>query len=150
MADADKTYVSYGAKDQDPVAMIFRKTIDTTVTPLATGKDWALFKLPKGFSPCRAFVDVQTVQATSIDVDIMTAAGVSKNLLKDDQSLAVEGFFTYGDDEIVAYTVADDDTYLCIDALASLSTAIFEVVVIGWCMKTPADMSLTLADEDAQ
>ena len=150
MADVDKTYVSYGAKDQDPIAMIFRKTIDTTVTPLATGKDWALFKLPKGFSPCRAFVHVQTVQATTIDVDIMTHAGVSKALLKDDQSLAVAGFFTYGADEIAAPTVDDDDSYLCIDAAANLTDAIFEVVVVGWCMKTPDAMSLTLTDEDAQ
>lgn len=150
MSDVNKTLVSYGAKDQDPIAMVFRKTIDTTVTPLTAGIDYALMKLPKGFSPCRAFIDVQTGQATTIDVDIMTSAGVSKALLKDDQNLTTAGFFTYGDDEIAAYTVADDDSYLCIDAAANLTAAVFEVVVVGWCLKTPAEMSLTLTDEDAQ
>jgi len=151
MATIDKTHVSYGVKYQDPVAMVFRKTIDASVTPIAAGKDFGLFKLPKGFSPCRAFVDVQTVDGViTMDVDIMDVDGNSKGLLIDDQSLAATGFFLAGDDEITKLAVIDSDAYLCIDVSAEITTAKFEIVVIGWCLKTPSEMSLTLSDEDAQ
>jgi hypothetical protein len=151
MATIDKTHVSYGAKDQDPLAMVFRKTIDASVTPMAAGTDFALFKLPKGFSPCRAFVDVQTIDGViTFDVDIMDVDGNSKGLLIDNQSLAATGYFLAGDDEITKLAIIDDDAYLCIDVSAEITTAKFEVVLIGWCLKTPAEMSLTLTDEDAQ
>lgn len=151
MSDVNKTLVSYGAKDQDPVAMVFRKTIDTTVTPLTAGIDYAFMKLPKGFSPCRSFVDVQAVDGSlTFDLDIMTHAGVSKGILIDNQSVAATGFFLVENAVASAMVVSDDDVYLTIDVSGSMTTAVFEVAVVGWCMKTPSEMSLTLADEDAQ
>jgi len=148
MSALNKTNCSYGAGVAGVPVTVFRKKIDTTVTPLTAGIDYALMKLPKGFSPARAFVDVQAIDGVlTFDLDVMTAAGVSKGLLIDNQSVAATGLFLVENAVASAMVVDSDDVYLAIDVSAAMTTAIFEVAVAGFWLMEPSDMALTLTDE---
>lgn len=133
---------------------VLRQRVRCDLTPLASGKSYAVIKVPKGFVARHAVINVITKSATgglTLSVGSNVKDGSNNQIVYNGSVAATAVAATLMDIDLPKEvtnantsqkTLADDSTYIVVIPSAACADAEFEISVAGDFMLNPADTNV--------